>query len=55
MVTAQYIMGPFGPKSNLREHGLSIAARGGKNAKKTGGGGSGPETGCAAASTVGEQ
>ena len=27
-------MGPFGPESNLRLHGLAIAARGGKNAKK---------------------
>jgi transposase len=32
--SAQYIMGPFGPESHLRLHGLSIAARGGKNAKK---------------------
>ena len=32
--SAHYIMGPFGPDSNLRRHGLSIAARGGKNAKK---------------------
>jgi transposase len=32
--SAQYIMGPFGPESNLRLHGMSIAARGGKNAKK---------------------
>ena len=32
--SAQYILGPFGPDSNLRLHGLSIAARGGKNAKK---------------------
>ena len=31
---AHYIMGPFGPESNLRLHGMSIAARGGKNAKK---------------------
>ncbi len=31
---AQYIMGPFGPESSLRLHGLAIAARGGKNAKK---------------------
>ncbi len=31
---AQYIMGPFGPESNLRLHGLAIAARGGKNARK---------------------
>lgn len=32
--SAQYIMGPFGPECDLRVHGLSIAARGGKNAKK---------------------
>jgi len=32
--SAHYIMGPFGPESNLRLHGLAIAARGGKNAKK---------------------
>jgi transposase len=31
---AQHIMGLFGPETNLRLHGLSIAARGGKNAKK---------------------
>ncbi len=29
-----YIMGPFGPDSRLRRHGLGIAQRGGKNAKK---------------------
>lgn len=34
MGSAQYIVGPFGPESNLRVHGMSIAARGGKNAKK---------------------
>ena len=32
--SAQYIMGPFGQESNLRLHGLKLAARGGKNAKK---------------------
>jgi transposase len=32
--SAHYIIGPFGPDSNLRRYGLSIAARGGKNAKK---------------------
>jgi transposase len=32
--TAHYILGPFGPDSHLRRHGLAIAARGGKNAKK---------------------
>ena len=31
---AQYILGPFGEDSDLREWGLSLAARGGKNAKK---------------------
>jgi transposase len=31
---AQYILGPFGPDSHLRRHGLAIAVRGGKNAKK---------------------
>lgn len=30
----QYILGPFGPDSDLRRHGLAIASRGGKNAKK---------------------
>ena len=32
--SAHYIIGPFGPDSNLRRHGLGIAARGGRNAKK---------------------
>jgi transposase len=32
--SAHYILGPFGPDSHLRLHGLSLAARGGKNAKK---------------------
>ena len=31
---AHYIIGPFGPDSNLRRHGMIIAARGGKNARK---------------------
>ncbi len=31
---AHYIMGPFGPDSDLRRHGMGIAARGGKNARK---------------------
>ena len=31
---AQYILGPFGPDCDLRRHGLAIAARGGRNAKK---------------------
>lgn len=30
----QYVLGPFGPDSDLRRHGEKIAARGGKNAKK---------------------
>lgn len=32
--SAQYILGPFGKDSDLRRHGLLIAARGGKNAKR---------------------
>ena len=32
--SAQYILGPFGPDSDLRRWGIAIAARGGKNAKK---------------------
>ncbi len=31
---SNYILGPFGPDSDLRRHGLKIAARGGKNAKR---------------------
>lgn len=30
----QYILGPFGPESDLRRHGMKLCARGGKNAKK---------------------
>lgn len=32
--SAQYILGPFGPDTDLRRWGLKLAARGGKNAKK---------------------
>lgn len=32
--SAQYIMGPFGEDCDLRRHGLRLAARGGKAAKK---------------------
>ena len=32
--SAHYILGPFGPDSDLRRWGLKLAARGGKNAKK---------------------
>jgi len=32
--SAQYLLGPFGPDSDLRRWGLALAARGGKNAKK---------------------
>ncbi|MDP9474147.1 MAG: transposase [Actinomycetota bacterium] len=32
--SAQHILGPFGPDSDLRRHGEKIARRGGKNAKK---------------------
>ena len=31
---AQYILGPFGPESDLKEFGLRLAGRGGKNAKR---------------------
>ncbi|MGB9611550.1 MAG: IS110 family transposase [Bryobacteraceae bacterium] len=31
---AHYILGPFGPDTDLRRWGLKLAARGGKNAKK---------------------
>jgi len=31
---AHYILGPFGPDSDLRRHGLKLMARGGKNAKR---------------------
>lgn len=34
ILAAHYILGRFGPDSDLRRHGLAIAARGGKNAKK---------------------
>ncbi len=29
-----YVIGPFGPESDLKKYGISIVARGGKNAKK---------------------
>jgi len=32
--SAQYILGPFGPDTDLRAWGLKLAERGGKNAKK---------------------
>jgi len=32
--SAQYLLGPFGKDSDLKRHGLKLAARGGKNAKK---------------------
>ena len=31
---AQYILGPFGPDCDLKRHGLQLAARGGRGAKK---------------------
>ena len=34
VTAANYIMGPFGKDSDLRRHGMRIAERGGKNAKK---------------------
>jgi len=32
--SAQYILGPFGPDTDLRRWGMALAQRGGKNAKK---------------------
>lgn len=32
--SAQYLLGPFGPETDLRTWGLKLAERGGKNAKK---------------------
>ena len=32
--SAHYILGPFAKDSDLRRHGMKIAERGGKNAKK---------------------
>jgi transposase len=32
--SAQYILGPFGPDTDLRRYGLRLSERGGKNAKK---------------------
>ena len=34
VTAANYIMGPFGKDSDLRRHGMRIAERGGKNARK---------------------
>ena len=34
VTAANYIMGPFGKESDLRRHGMRIAERGGKNARK---------------------
>jgi len=34
VTSAQYILGPFGPDSALRQWGLALAERGGRNAKK---------------------
>jgi hypothetical protein len=32
--SAQYILGPFGPDTDLRRYGLRLCERGGTNAKK---------------------
>ena len=34
VTAAQYILGPFGPDTELRRFGLKLAERGGKAAKK---------------------
>jgi len=31
---AHYIIGPFGPESDLKKYGVSIVAKGGKTSKK---------------------
>ena len=33
--SAHYILGPFGPDTDLRRYGLRLCERGGKNAKRT--------------------
>jgi hypothetical protein len=43
VTAAPYILGPFGPPSDLRRHGETLARRGGTNAKKAGGGRGGTE------------
>ena len=50
VTAAQYILGPFGPDTDLRRWGLALAGRGGKAAKSGRGGGA--EAGRAAASAV---
>ena len=37
MGSAQYLLGPFGPDTDLRRYGLRLCERGGKNAKKRAG------------------
>jgi transposase len=32
--SAHYVLGPFGPDTDLRRYGLRLCERGGKNAKK---------------------
>jgi len=32
--SAHYILGPFGPDTDLRRYGIRLSERGGKNAKK---------------------
>lgn len=34
VTSSQYILGPFGPDTDLRRFGMKLSARGGKNAKK---------------------
>ena len=40
---AHYILGPFGPDSDLRRWGLKLAEQGGEARQEAGGGGGGPQ------------
>ena len=53
--SAQYILGPFGPDTDLRRYGLRLCERGGKNANEESGSGGGPEAGGVAAPALGER
>src|SRR6202047_3067141 len=43
--SAHYILGPFGPDTDLRRYGLRLCERGGKNGKKRAAGGGAREVG----------
>src|SRR5438034_1032917 len=52
--SAHYILGPFGPDTDLRRYGIRLSERGGKNAKKRAVGG-GSKAGGIASQSVGER